>query len=84
MEDQELHNIMLRKKQIDKILRKYKEIFEALESYDRTRELPFQRKRIDITLPVSAINRLRNIRLKTGKPISKIIEESLNKKVLNA
>lgn len=33
-------------KKSDKIIRKYKEMFETLENYDKTRELPFQRKRI--------------------------------------
>ena len=57
------------------ILRKYKDIFEALENYDLTREMPFQRKRIDITLSVGTINKLRKIKEKTGKPISQLIEE---------
>jgi len=60
-----------------KILRKYKDIFEMLENYDRTRELPFQRKRIDITLSVEAINKLKELKAKTGKPISQIIEEKI-------
>ena len=30
---------------IRKILKKYKEAFEALENYDKTRELPFQKKK---------------------------------------
>jgi len=64
--------------QSDKIIRKYKEVFEALENYDKTRELPFQRKRIDITLSVRAINRLRGMSRKTGKPVSRIIEEKIN------
>jgi len=65
----------LTKKQIKKILKKYKDVFEALENYDKTMELPFQRKRIDITLSVETINKLKAIRKKTGKPISHIIEE---------
>jgi len=60
-----------------RILRKYKDIFEALETYDRTRELPFQRKRIDITLSLRAINKLKKIKQETGKPISRIIEERI-------
>ena len=59
----------------DKILKKYKYVFETLENYDKTRELPFQRKRIDITLSVETINKLKSIKQKTGKPISQIIEE---------
>lgn len=60
-----------------KILKKYKKIFENLENYDKTGELPFQRKRIDITLSVETINKLKAMREKTGKPISQIIEEKI-------
>lgn len=67
----------LKKTQIKKILNKYKDVFEALETYDKTQELPFQRKRIDITLSVKTINKLREIKQKTGKPISQIIEEKV-------
>jgi heterodisulfide reductase subunit B len=62
---------------IKKILKENKEVFEALERYDQTRELPFQRKRIDITLSVATLNKLKKIKEKTGKPISQIIEEKI-------
>ena len=62
-------------KQISRIMKKYKELFEALENYDKTRELPSHRKRIDITLSVATINKLKQLREKIGKPISQIIEE---------
>lgn len=52
-------------------------MFKALEEYDKTHELPFQRKRIDITLSVKTINKLREESRKTGKPISRIIEECI-------
>jgi len=64
-------------KEINKIMKKYKYVFETLENYDKTHELPFQRKRIDITLSVSTINKLKKLRDKTGKPISQIIEEKI-------
>lgn len=64
--------------EIKKILRKYKDVFEALENYDKTRELSFQRKRIDITLSVGTIRKLRELKEKTGKSVSQIIEESIN------
>jgi len=60
-----------------KILKKYKHVFEMLENYDKTRELPFQRKRIDLTLSVATINKLKKIKQKTGKSISRIIEEKI-------
>lgn len=62
---------------IKKILKKYSSTFKTLENYDNTRELPFQRKRIDITLSVRAINKLKDLKEKTGKSISKIIEEKI-------
>jgi len=65
--------------QSDKIIKKYKELFETLENYDKTRELPFQRKRLDITLSVRTINKLKELSKKTGKPVSHIIEEKILK-----
>jgi len=66
------------KMQSDKIIKKYQEMFEALENYDKTHELSFQRKRIDITLSVGTINKLKKLKAKTGKPISRIIEERIS------
>ena len=62
-------------------MRKNKEAFEILEEYDRTHELPFQRKRIDVTFSVETINKLKKIREKTGKPVSRIIEDNLSLKI---
>ena len=67
----------MEEKKIKHILEKYKEMFEAWEEYDKTRELPFQRKRIDVTLSVRTINKLKQIKKETGKPVSRIIEECL-------
>ncbi len=61
--------------EIKQIMKENREAFEILENYDKTLELPFQRKRIDITLSVATINKLKKIREKTGKPISQIIED---------
>ncbi len=63
--------------EIKQILKENKEAFEILENYDKTHELPFQRKRIDITLSVATINKLKKLKEKTGKPISQIIEEKI-------
>ena len=65
--------------QSDKIIKKYKELFDALENYDKTRELPFHRKRIDVTLSVRTINKLKMMKEKTGRSVSEIIEDSVNK-----
>jgi len=62
---------------IKKILKKYKGVFDSLENYDKTKELSFQRKRIDITLSVATINKLNKLKESTGKPISQIIEEKI-------
>lgn len=71
-------NLKMQSSEIKKIMKKYKEVFDNLENYDKTHELPFQRKRIDITLSVATINKLKQIKEKTGKPISQIIEEKVN------
>jgi len=65
----------MKQKEINKIMKKYKDIFETLENYDQTRELPFKRKRIDITLPVRTIEKLKKLSLQTGTPISRLIEQ---------
>ena len=49
-----------------------------LEKYDKTYELPFKKKIIDITLSVRTIDKLEEINKKTRKPISKIIWEKFN------
>jgi len=48
-----------------------------LEYFDEHGKLPFQRKRIDITLSVATINNLKKLSKKTGKPVSRIIEEKV-------
>ncbi len=68
----------MKQKKISYILNKYRELFDALESYDRTREIPSQRKRIDVTLSVRTINKLKSMKEKTGRSISEIIESSVN------
>jgi len=69
---------MITKKRIEEIKRKYKDVFESLEEYDKTHKLPSYRERIDITLSVETINKLKKEKEKTGKPISRIIEEKVN------
>lgn len=65
----------MRSSEIKRILKKYKEVFDALERYDKERELSFHRKRIDLTLSVVTINKLKELRKNSGKPISHIVEE---------
>lgn len=68
---------MITKKRINEIKKKYKDVFEILENYDKTHELPFQRKRIDVTLSIQTINKLKRLSKQTDKPISHIIEEKV-------
>ncbi|MBM3247495.1 hypothetical protein FJZ17_03085 [Candidatus Pacearchaeota archaeon] len=65
----------MNQKKINKILKENREIFEILENYDKTREFPFQRKKINLTLASATIKTLKKLREQTGKPISRIIEE---------
>ena len=65
----------MKQAQINKILRENKDLFDSLARYDETMELPFQRKKINLTLSVETINKLKQMRKKTGKPISRIVEE---------
>ena len=69
---------MISKQRIEKIKKKYKDVFVILEDYDKTHKLPFQRERIDITLSVRTIRKLGELSKKTGKPISRIIEEKVS------
>lgn len=62
-----------------KIMKRGKEVFELFEEYDKTREWPIGRKRIDITLDKRILKKLLEIKAKTGKPISRIIEEAVTK-----
>ena len=61
------------------IMKKYKECFEIFEEYDKTGYWPLGRKRIDITLSKRTIKKLKVLKSKTGKPVSRIIEEAVNK-----
>lgn len=63
--------------QSNKIIKKYKEAFEQLENYDKTRELDIGRKRIDITLDRKLIKKLKNISKSKHKAVSRIIEDAL-------
>lgn len=67
----------LNDKTIIKIWIKYKKSFEEMEHYDRTREKLWAKKRINIMLNNRIINKLKSASVKTGKPISHIIEEAV-------
>ena len=65
----------LTKKFISKIIKENKDVFDSLARYDETREWLIGRKRIDITLDKRVIKMLRERSERTGKPVSRIIEE---------
>ena len=69
----------LTKKQHEKIMKQGKELFEMLEVYDKTREWPIGRERLDVTLSKRIIDKLRTMKEETGTPISRIIEEAISK-----
>jgi hypothetical protein len=69
--------MQLNNKEIKRIFEKYKQNFIEMENYDRTREILWARKRIDITLQQRVINKLKEISKRTGKPVSRIIEEAV-------
>ena len=71
--------MQLNNKEIKRIFSKYKQSFIEMEHYDRTREILWGRKRIDITLQQRVINKLKEISKRTGKPVSRIIEEAVLK-----
>ncbi len=69
----------LTKAKMKRIFEKHKQSFMEMEHYDRTREILWGRKRIDITLQQRVINKLKEKSKKTGEPISRIIEEAVLK-----
>jgi len=71
--------MQLNEKNIKRIFNKYKKSFQEMEHYDQTREILWARKRIDITLNQRTIKKLREMKDKTGKPVSQIIEDAVAK-----
>ena len=69
--------MQLNKKLHEKIMKEGKDVFEMLEVYDKTREWPIGRERLDVTLSKRTIKKLRLMREETGKTISKIVEEAV-------
>lgn len=71
--------MLFTKRTIQTIMRKYKQDFEDMAHYDRTREKRWARSRIDITLNNRVIEKLRALKEKSGKPVSRIIEEAVTR-----
>lgn len=69
--------MQLDEKTIKRIRKKYKDAFDSLEYYDKTHEKLWGRERIDITLHRKIIKKLKDLKQKSGKPISRIIEDAI-------
>ncbi|MEK6893291.1 MAG: ribbon-helix-helix domain-containing protein [Nanoarchaeota archaeon] len=70
--------MQLNKRTIEKIMKENKEAFGMLEHYDKTREKLWARQRIYLTLNAKVLKKLKEIKEKTGKPISRIIEDAIS------
>lgn len=68
----------LDKEKIKKILKKHEKDFKELEHYDKTREKLWAKGRLDVLLTNRLIVKLKEIKEKTGKPVSHIIEEAVS------
>ena len=64
---------------IRRILKEYEKDFAEMALYDKTREILWAKKRLDITLTHRLIKKLKTISKQTGKPVSHIIEEAVEK-----
>ena len=67
----------MRSSEIQEIIEEHRGMFEILERYDQTHELPTDRVRLDITLSRKTVEKLRKLKEETGKGISEIIEEAV-------
>ena len=71
--------MQLNEERISRILKKYKKDFDEMALYDITREKLWAKRRLDITLTHRLIKKLKELSNKTGKPVSHIIEEAVEK-----
>ena len=69
--------MLFNEKEIQRIFKKYKDVFEEMEHYDRTREKLWAKKRIDITLTHRLIKKLKVLSRHKGRPVSHLIEEAV-------
>ncbi len=71
--------MQLNEERMKRILKKYAQDFAEMALYDETREILWAKKRIDITLTGRVIKKLKELSKQTGKPVSHLIEESVEK-----
>lgn len=71
--------MVLNNKEINRLKKKYKDSLKEMEHYDNTFEKLWGRERVDLTLDKKVIVKLKKIKEKTGKPMSRIVEEAIIK-----
>ena len=64
-------------KKKDLIVEKHKALFTALEEYDRSHTLPDDRQWVTVTLSRRTVQWLRQLKKKTGKSVSRLVEEAI-------
>tara|TARA_Y100000034_G_C6642545_1_gene280926 strand:+ start:37 stop:255 length:219 start_codon:yes stop_codon:yes gene_type:complete len=71
--------MVLNDKEINRLKTKHKQSLKEMEHYDDTFEKLWGRERVDLTLDKKVIIKLRKMRERTGKPISRIVEDAVAK-----
>jgi len=71
--------MVLNDKEINRLKKKYKNSLNEMEHYDNTFEKLWGRNRIDFTLDKKIIIKLKEMKEKTGKSMSRIVEEAIAK-----
>ncbi len=67
--------------EIRKIMKENEKYTKMLEEYDKTGKLPLEKIRRSFTLKRMTINKLKLASKKTGKSMSEIIDEMVNKNI---
>jgi predicted DNA binding CopG/RHH family protein len=67
-------------------IRKYPEIFSALEEFEHTKKIPkfSYRKRIDVTIDEHLLKKFRDYCAKRGLNMSRLIEKHIKEELLDA
>ena len=56
------------------------EIFEMCQFFDKHRKLPFEKKRVDITLSMKNIVKLKELKINVSKTIDELVGKFLEKR----
>ena len=71
----------MRSQEIKKIMKKYDKYAKMLEEYDRTGIFPLDKIRRSFTIKQMNYSKLKNISEKTGKSMSDMIDDLIDKKL---